>query len=44
MELVEQLDEVEAIIVDRSGAIRISSGLRNRVRFPADSPGNEEAR
>jgi len=33
MELVEQLEDVEAIIVDRDGHVLISSGLRNRVRF-----------
>jgi FAD:protein FMN transferase len=33
MELVEQLDDVEAIIVDQTGQIHISSGLRNRVRI-----------
>jgi FAD:protein FMN transferase len=32
MELVEQLEDVEAIIVDREGRVLISSGLRNRVR------------
>ena len=33
MELVEQLQDVEAIIVDRDGRVLISSGLRNRVRL-----------
>ena len=33
MELVEQLEDVEAIIVDRDGHVLISSGLRNRVRL-----------
>ena len=33
MELVEQLEDVEAIIVDRDGRVLISSGLRNRVRL-----------
>ena len=37
MELVEQLQDVEAIIVDRDGRVLISSGLRNRVRL---SPGS----
>jgi thiamine biosynthesis lipoprotein len=32
MELVEQLEDVEAIIVDSEGRVLISSGLRNRVR------------
>ena len=39
MELVEQLEDVEAIIVDRDGRVLISSGLRNRVRL---SPGLDE--
>jgi thiamine biosynthesis lipoprotein len=33
MELVEHLDDVEAIIVDAEGQVRVSSGLRNRVRL-----------
>jgi FAD:protein FMN transferase len=33
MELVEQLDDVEAIIVDQAGQVHVSSGLRNRVRI-----------
>ena len=33
MELVEQLQDVEAVIVDRDGRVMISSGLRNRVRL-----------
>ena len=33
MELVEQLEDVEAIIVDRAGKVSISSGLRHRVRL-----------
>ena len=33
MELVEQLEDIEAIIVDPNGRVLISSGLRNRVRF-----------
>jgi thiamine biosynthesis lipoprotein len=35
MELVEHLDDVEAIIVDDGGRVLVSSGLRHRVRFPA---------
>jgi len=37
MELVERLADVEAIIVDRDGRVRISSGLRNRVRLSPES-------
>ncbi|HTL61163.1 MAG TPA: FAD:protein FMN transferase [Nitrospira sp.] len=37
MELVERLADVEAIIVDRDGRVRISSGLRNRVRLSSES-------
>jgi thiamine biosynthesis lipoprotein len=33
MELVEQLEDVEAIIVDAEGRLIISSGLRSRVRI-----------
>ena len=33
MELVEALDDVEAIIVDDEGHVLISSGLQNRVRI-----------
>jgi thiamine biosynthesis lipoprotein len=33
MELVEQLEDIEAIIVDRNGRVLISSGLQNRVRL-----------
>ena len=33
MELVEQLEDVEAIIVDDHGHVLVSSGLRNRVRL-----------
>jgi FAD:protein FMN transferase len=33
MELVEQLADVEAIIVDGDGRVLVSSGLRNRVRL-----------
>jgi len=41
MELVEQLEGIEAIIVDRNGRVLISSGLRNRVRL---SPGLDESK
>lgn len=34
MELVERLDDVEAVIVDHEGHVHISSGLVHRVRFP----------
>jgi len=34
MELVEQLEDVEAIIVDQAGHVLVSSGLRDRVRVP----------
>jgi thiamine biosynthesis lipoprotein len=40
MELVEHLDDVEAIIVDQAGQLHVSSGLRNRVRFPSASGRN----
>ncbi len=33
MDLVEQLDDVEAVIVDQAGQVHISSGLRDRVRI-----------
>ena len=39
MELVEQLEDMEAIIVDGNGRVLISSGLGNRVRL---SPGLDE--
>jgi len=35
MELVEQLEDVEAILVDDHGHVLVSSGLRNRVRLSA---------
>ncbi len=35
MDLVEHLDDVEAVIVDQGGRVHVSSGLRNRVRFPS---------
>jgi thiamine biosynthesis lipoprotein ApbE len=41
MELVEQLEDIEAIIVDRNGRVLISSGLRNRVRL---SHGRDESK
>jgi thiamine biosynthesis lipoprotein len=34
MELVEQLPEVEAIIVDAEGQLLVSSGLKQRIRLP----------
>ena len=34
MELVEQLPDVEAIIVDAKGRVLVSSGLKQRVRLP----------
>lgn len=37
MEVVEHLIDVEAVIVDQAGQVHVSSGLRNRVRFPSDS-------
>ena len=40
MELIEQLDDVEAIIVDQEGKVYISSGLRHRVRLSAEVDGN----
>ena len=39
MELVEQLPDVEAVIVDQAGHILVSSGLQHRVRF-IDSTNN----
>ena len=36
MELVEQLDNIEAIIIDDGGQVLISSGLRNRVLLTND--------
>ncbi|OGW50720.1 MAG: thiamine biosynthesis protein ApbE [Nitrospirae bacterium RBG_19FT_COMBO_58_9] len=39
MELVERLPDVEAIIVGADGRLLLSSGLQNRVRFPAQSDG-----
>lgn len=41
MKLVEHLDDVEAVIVDQAGQVHVSSGLRNRVRFPSESGQNE---
>lgn len=37
MELVEQLEDVEAVIVDRDGHVLVSSGLRDRVRLRSGS-------
>ena len=34
MELVEQLPDVEAIIVDQDGRLLVSSGLKQRIRLP----------
>ncbi|HEY6289660.1 MAG TPA: FAD:protein FMN transferase, partial [Nitrospiraceae bacterium] len=34
MELVEQLPDVEAIIVDAKGRLLVSSGLKQRIRLP----------
>jgi len=34
MELVEQLPDVEAIIVDQDGHLLVSSGLKQRIRLP----------
>jgi thiamine biosynthesis lipoprotein len=34
MELVEQLPDVEAIIVDAEGRLSVSSGLKQRIRLP----------
>jgi thiamine biosynthesis lipoprotein len=34
MELVERLQDVEAIIVDQDGHMLVSSGLKNRIRLP----------
>jgi thiamine biosynthesis lipoprotein len=36
MELVEQLEDVEAIIVDAEGRVLISSGLQTRVKLSSD--------
>lgn len=44
MELVEHLDDVEAIIVDQAGQVHISSGLRNRVRIFSEVDGGGRAR
>lgn len=37
MELIERLPNVEAVIVDEKGDVHISSGLRDRIRFPIES-------
>lgn len=34
MELVEQLPDVEAVIVDHEGTVHVSTGLRDRIRMP----------
>jgi FAD:protein FMN transferase len=36
MQLVEKLDGVEAVIVDREGRMMVSSGLRHRVRLQTE--------
>ncbi len=33
MELVERLPDVEAVVVDRDGYVRVSSGLKGRIRI-----------
>jgi len=43
MELVEHLEDVEAVIVDQAGEVHVSSGLKKRVRFPSDSPEKGQA-
>lgn len=35
MHLIEKLGDVHAIIVDREGKVHVSSGLKQRIRFPA---------
>ncbi len=42
MELVERLPDVEAVIVDDTGTVRVSSGLRGRVRLVADTEGAQK--
>lgn len=37
MALVERLEDVEAVIVDREGQVHISSGLMHRIRFSSES-------
>jgi thiamine biosynthesis lipoprotein ApbE len=34
MELVEQLPDIEAIIIDAEGRLLVSSGLKQRIRLP----------
>ncbi|MDE3221707.1 MAG: FAD:protein FMN transferase, partial [Nitrospirota bacterium] len=34
MELVEELPDVEAVIVDHEGLVHVSSGLKDRIRKP----------
>ena len=38
MELIERLPNVEGVIVDSEGRVRISSGLRNRLRLEPQAP------
>lgn len=42
MRLVEGLRDVEAVIVDEAGGVRLSSGLRGRVSFTAGGTGRQE--
>lgn len=44
MNLIEQLHDVEAIIIDRSGQVHISSGLRHRVRLQEEVREGEKRR
>ena len=44
MQLVEQLDDVEAIIVDQAGQVHVSSGLRTRVRILSEVEGERRTR
>jgi FAD:protein FMN transferase len=43
MELVEQLEDVEAVIVDDAGHVLISSGLRNRIVLTSNHPSREQS-
>ena len=38
MELIERLPDVEGVIVDSEGRVRVSSGLRNRLRLEPQAP------
>jgi thiamine biosynthesis lipoprotein len=38
MELIEQLPDVEAVIVDGEGGVRVSSGLKHRLRLEETLP------